>query len=211
MKEIVCADAIRWMAETPRRGAVITSLPDVEEAGLDFQSWPGWFKGACAMAMNLTEDRAPAIFYQTDRKHGGEWLSKPALLIEAADEAGLRLIWHKIVLRRGVGQTDIHRPGFSHLMAFSRKGKPGAATPDVIERGQIIYPNAIGLAVAKACVKFAAQSSRLVLDPFCGRGTIPAVADLFGLDSIGVDIDPAQCEKARLLRLAFASAGSAGG
>tara|TARA_A100001015_G_scaffold282462_1_gene346732 strand:+ start:346 stop:474 length:129 start_codon:yes stop_codon:yes gene_type:complete len=37
----------------------------------------------------------------------------------------------------------------------------------------------------------------MVIDPFVGRGTIPYIAKNLGLDSIGIDIDPKQCQEAR--------------
>jgi hypothetical protein len=202
-KEIICADAVAWMAGTPLRGSVVTSLPDPEEVGLTPDLWRDWFANAAGLAMSLAKPEAPAIFYQTDRKADGQTHSKAGLLLAAAADRGLRLLWHKIVLRRRAGAADIHRPGYTHLMAFSAKGKPGSASPDVMERGEMIYPNAMGLLPARFAVAFAGASDRLILDPFCGRGTIPAVAEALGFDAVGVDIDPAQCEKASRLRLAL--------
>lgn len=202
-KEIICADALRWMAETTVRGSVVTSLPDPEEIGATPDQWRGWFIEAAGLAMDLAKPLAPSVFYQTDRKADGQTHSKAGLLLEAAAARGVRLLWHKVVLRRRVGAADLHRPGYTHLMAFSAKGKPGAASPDVIERGEMIYPNAMGLIPARVAVSFAGSFDRLVIDPFCGRGTIPAVADALGFDAIGVDIDPSQCEKASRLRLAL--------
>lgn len=203
-KRIVCADAIAWMAGASERGAIVTSLPDPDEIGLTPEEWRGWFVEAAGRAMSMAKPSAPAIFYQTDRKAGGETHSKAGLLLEAAHARGLRMLWHKIVLRRRPGSTDLHRPGYTHLMAFSAAGKPGPASPDVMERGDMIYPNAMGLVAARFAVEFAGSFDRLIIDPFCGRGTVPAVADALGFDAIGVDIDPAQCERASRLRLALA-------
>lgn len=200
-KQIVCDDAEKWMATTALRGAVVTSLPDPEEIGRTPDEWRLWFVNCAALAMSLAKPDAPSVFYQTDRKAGGVTHSKAGLLIEAAGISGVRLLWHKIVLRRGVGKTDIHRPGYTHLMAFSAKGKPGPASPDVIQRGDMIYPNAMGLSAARFSVGFAGSFDRLIIDPFCGRGTIPAVAEALGFDSVGVDIDRSQCDKAERLRL----------
>lgn len=65
----------------------------------------------------------------------------------------------------------------------------------------MIYPNAMGLKAAAFALRFAGGFSRRIIDPFCGRGTVPAVADALGFDAIGVDIDPAQCERAAALSL----------
>lgn len=201
MPEWVCADALPWLAAHPGVGAVVTSLPDADEVGLPLAAWSAWFERAATACVAATAPDAPAIFYQTDRKADGRTVSKAALVLRAAEGAGARLLWHKIVLRREPGAVDLHRPGFTHLLAVSRRGRPGAATPDVLARGRMLYPNAMGLAAAICAVQFAARSSRTVCDPFCGRGTVPAVAAALGLRAIGVDIDPAQIAAAQRLRL----------
>jgi tRNA G10 N-methylase Trm11 len=45
------------------------------------------------------------------------------------------------------------------------------------------------------------QGIRSVYDVFVGSGTTLAVAEQFGLSSFGIDIDEAQCRKARVFRL----------
>jgi SAM-dependent methyltransferase len=44
-------------------------------------------------------------------------------------------------------------------------------------------------------------STRIVVDPFCGLGTVLAVANALGLDAVGVDIAPRMCRRARNLRI----------
>jgi adenine-specific DNA methylase len=200
MREIICADALVWGHRTKVRGAVVTSLPDAAEVGMGHEAWSWWFREAALMAMVLAADAAPAIFYQTDRKADGQTYSKARLLMEAAGDRCL--LWHKIVLRRRPGAVDLHRPGFSHLMAFTWRARPGAASPDVLEAGPKVYPNATGLTAARWAVAYAGRYAPLIIDPFCGRGTIPAMAESLGLNAIGVDIDPAQCAAARKMVLA---------
>lgn len=200
-KEIFCADAVEWMKQSKERGAVVTSLPDADEIGKTPAEWSKWFIDAAALAMGMAKENCPAIFYQTDRKADGITYSKIGLLFKAAEIVGCNLLWHKIVLRRAPNSVDIHRPGYTHLTAFSKLGRPGPASPDVIDRGEMIYPNAMGIIAARFAVSFAGSSDNLIIDPFCGRGTIPAVANALGFNSIGVDILPEQCEKARRLKL----------
>ena len=209
-REIICADALQWMLGPIVPGAVVTSLPDAEEIGISPDEWKNWFRRGAYYAMKLARPDAPAIFYQTDRKAGGAILSKPYLLMQAAEHAGLRLLWHKIVLRRDEGKVDIHRPGYTHLMAFSAKGKPGAASPDVIARGAMAYPNAMGMIAARFACEFAGASCGRIIDPFCGRGSVPAMANALGFSAIGCDIDPAQCDFARKLSLPSVSSGNQG-
>lgn len=197
--EIVCADALEWLRGNRGRGAIVTSPPDAEEIGADVEHWSTWFGKALRGCFDAA-DGAPVVLYVTDRLAYGMRASKAQIALEAAHEAGEPLVWHKIALRRGVGKIDLRRPSFTHMLAFGHV-TAGQATPDVIERGDMLYPNATGLVAARLMVEFAMRHSRCIVDPFCGQGTIPAVAAALGADAIGVDIDPDQCEKARALRL----------
>jgi tRNA G10 N-methylase Trm11 len=47
----------------------------------------------------------------------------------------------------------------------------------------------------------AETTTRTVVDPFCGWGTVLAVANALGLDAVGVDIAPRMCGRARKLRI----------
>lgn len=199
MKRIVCADALEWLEGQRNVGSIVTSLPDAEEIGATLLDWSAWYKRAVGLCLAAASPDCPVIFYQTDRKAQGQVVSKAQLCMNGAAKAGARLLWHKVVLRRGVGKVDLHRPGFTHLLAFSMRAKPGKATPDVLERGRMVYPNAMGLDVARFAVGYAGAFSRTIVDPFCGRGSVPAIADAMGFDAIGVDIDPEQCRHAEAL------------
>ena len=41
--------------------------------------------------------------------------------------------------------------------------------------------------------------ARVIVDPFCGRGTVLAVANTLGLDAIGVELSAKRCRAARAL------------
>jgi DNA modification methylase len=47
-----------------------------------------------------------------------------------------------------------------------------------------------------------------VVDPFCGHGTVLAVANAMGFDALGIDLSVRQCRAARRLTLEPAVAGS---
>lgn len=195
-KRIICADAIEWL-KSNKCEAIFTSPPDAEEIGETLEGWAVWFRRAAALCFSASS--GPVVFYVTDRKSGGRLHSKSALIFTEAAIAGAVPAWHKICLRRDVGQTDLHRPTFTHLIAFN--GSPGKASPDVIQRGKTVYKNGTGLVAARFGVEWVKGQAKSVTDPFCGQGTIPAVAEALGLFSVGVDIDEAQCQKARALSL----------
>jgi tRNA G10 N-methylase Trm11 len=50
---------------------------------------------------------------------------------------------------------------------------------------------------------------RTVVDPFCGVGTMLAVANAHGLDAVGVELSRKRAENARSLVLAKGTAGGA--
>lgn len=198
--EIVCADALEWLAAYRGGGAVVTSPPDAEEIGASVDEWQGWFRRALEACFAAG---TPVVLYVTDRLSDGRRASKAWLAMDVAAKAGRPLIWHKVALRRDPGKIDLRRPGFTHMLAFGNE-KGGAAQPDVVERGAMLYPNATGLVAARLMVEFALRHSQTVVDPFCGQGTIPAVAAALGANAIGVDLDPDQCAKARALKLRLA-------
>lgn len=168
---LICADALAWLEGRSDVGSVVTSLPDAEEIGADPDAWRAWFLRAAVLCFRAASSDAPVLFYQTDRKAGGGIESKAALVLQSASECDARPLWHKIVLRRTVGAVDLHRPGFTHMIAFGRGARPGKATPDGIEGGPMLYPNAMGLKAASFAVRFAGQSSSRIGAPFCGRET----------------------------------------
>jgi SAM-dependent methyltransferase len=79
--------------------------------------------------------------------------------------------------------------------------RPGA---DVIaDAGAMVWAKAMG---AHACLAACAYlrddaATRLVVDPFCGHGTVLAAANALGLDAIGVDLSEKRCRAARRLVL----------
>lgn len=192
--EFLCRDSVPWLVEARDVGAVVTSLPDSAEVEMTFGAWENWFVSAVVACMNAASHDSCSIFYQTDRKLNGLCVSKSHLVFEASRIAGVRCLWHKVVLRHQVGAVDLYRPGFSHMIAFSRKLKSGVATADVIGAGKFAYKNAAGASAARFCAEFASRSTCWLVDPFCGRGTFVFAAARQNMQALGIDIDPQQIE-----------------
>lgn len=199
-RKVICADAAVYLRQATVFDSVVTSLPDAEETGMDINEWRRWFVEMVALCAGKA--RHYAIFYQTDRKANGHLFSKAELVFKGLEKSGSNIIWHKIVLRRQPGMVDLYRPGFTHLICASKTGKCGKATPDVFERGKMIYDNAMGLNAVQMALSFIRNNckSKEITDPFCGKGTIVAAAEKMGFTAVGVDIDPAQCQAAEKLR-----------
>ena len=186
----------------PADHAIVTSLPDHSELpALGFDGWRRWFVDTAALACRAVADDAVAIFYQTDVKHDGRWVDKAHLVQCGAEAAGSALLWHKLVCRVSPGTTTFGRPAYAHMLCLSRARRlpPGASTPDVLPAlGAMSWSRAMGAAACDAVVRFVASiGARVVVDPFCGQGSILAAANAHGLDAIGVELSRRRAARAR--------------
>jgi hypothetical protein len=203
-------DALPWLrAGSPLTGAsVVTSLPDASELpALGFPGWTRWFEQAAALVVASIPDDGVAIFFQSDVRHAGLWIDKGAMVARAAESAGGRLLFHKIVCRKPPGTATLGRATYSHLLAYGRGPLGRSArrpTADVLaDPGFVPGRKAMG---ARACVqacRFILEETptRIVVDPFCGWGTVLAVANAMGMEPVGVDLSARMCRRARALRL----------
>lgn len=183
------------------RSAIVTSMPDANEIGMndDLPKYELWFAEA-AMAVFRAAGDGPVVFYQTDRKHERTWWDKTFTLMLQADMYQFDLRWHKIVQRRDTGKVDLRRPTYSHMLAFSRVPLKGAqATPDVLPWTGAVYDNGMDFGATEIAVRWASKGAERIIDPFCGRGTVLAVANAMGIDAIGIDSDQRQCKVAEEL------------
>jgi hypothetical protein len=206
-RTVHCADALRWLSEQGKLEgcSVVTSLPDSSEfPSLSLEEWRRWFAGAAEAIVERCPDDGVAIFYQTDVKRGGIWIEKSQLCQEGATRAGAALLFHKLVLRQPPGTITFGRPGYSHLLAFSRGVRVDLArsTPDVLpEAGPVLWTRGMGLAACQFACRFILRetATRTVVDPFCGLGTVLAVANSMGLDAIGVELSRKRAQRSRAL------------
>lgn len=205
-REVHCADAIPWMRERGRiAGAcAVTSLPDVSELNLALPAWREWFLGAVRLVVDAVPEESAALFFQSDIKRDGAWIDKGAMVTRAAEDAGARVLFHKIVCRRPPGMLTYGRPGYTHLIAVSRAMPcpEVLALPDIItDAGRQPWVRAMGVRSAAHAVRFARDvaGAKVIFDPFCGVGTVLAVANALGLDALGVEKSRKRCEQARAL------------
>jgi len=196
------ADARDYLQQHQDVGSIVTGPADAAEMGMQPDAYPAWLYDMTQALLRSTSRDAVTITLTTDRKHDGGIISKAGIILRAChDLGGHRVLWHKIALRRQPGRTDLHRPGYTHVICMSRAARPGPATPDVIPAGPRLYANGNDLNSAQVALDMAARTSTRVLDPFCGRGTIPVIAAAMGLTATGVDIDADQITRAQQLRV----------
>jgi hypothetical protein len=200
-------DALPWLraAGTLAGASVVTSLPDASELpALGLDGWRRWFEDAAVLTMQAVPDEGVAIFFQSDVRRAGLWIDKGAMVARAAERAGMSSMFHKIVCRKPAGTLTRGRASYSHLLGFARVLRPTLrhATPDVLPDGgaQPGVKSMGVLACADACrFVLAETTTHTIVDPFCGFGTVLAVANALGLDAIGVDLSARMCKRARRL------------
>lgn len=182
---------------------VVTGLPDMEELGIsDINKYLEWFNGAADLLFRKVHPDGYLIFIQTDRKKNSEWIDKSFFLTRSGYNNNYRLLWHKICLNRPVDSINLHRPTYSHILAYSVNGKPGASFADTILAGKRLYDNATPLNALKVIMTFLSKvklpKSEFpdITDPFVGQGSVIYMARQFGFTSLGIDIDVEQIQKA---------------
>ncbi len=191
----------------PPKAAIVTSLPDSSEIpALGFDGWRRWFIDTSALICSSVAPDSVAVFFQTDVKREGTWVDKGFLVSLGAENAGVSLLWHKIVCRAPAGLTTFGRPSYAHLLCFSKAKRleKGQSSADVLPRlGQMTWARAMGVEACEAVAHFLKTHTGCdtVVDPFCGLGTMLAVANSNGLDAIGVELSAKRADKAKALTL----------
>lgn len=209
---VIQADATAWLAEHPAQpgDAIVTSLPDVSELpalGPGLDGWKNWFVDAAAQLMAWPEPGLPALFFQSDVRYQGQWVDKSYLVQKAAERVGALLVFHKIVCRHPPGTLTQGRASYSHLLAFTLGQQliPKKPSADVLpDAGDMPWSRAMGTRACEAACRFlqAETSTRRVVDPYCGKGTVLAVANSLGLDALGVELSGKRCRAAQKLSVA---------
>ncbi len=212
---VIQADATAWLTEHKAQpgDAVVTSLPDVSELpglGPGLDGWKSWFVDAAAQLMTWVEPGLPALFFQSDVRYQGQWIDKSYLVQKAAERVGALLVFHKIVCRHPPGTLTQGRASYSHLLAFT-VGQlliPKKPSADVLpDAGDMPWSRAMGTRACEAACRFllAETATRRVVDPYCGKGTVLAVANSLGLDALGVELSGKRCRAAQKLSVAAPS------
>ena len=204
---MIHGDALEWLAEHPAvpGASLLTSLPDMSEVSLKEPEWRAFFVGAARLCLQAVPPEGVAVFFQTDNRLEGRWVSKAGLVLQAAAELDVPVLWHKIVCRRPPGTQLLGRPGFAHLLAFSRLGRVPAerSSPDVLpELGHQPWSHSMGMAAAEdamRAIRVASPQTRLVIAPFSGAGTALEAANRAGLSALGIERNRKRAERSRVV------------
>jgi hypothetical protein len=208
-RQVYCEDAISWLLkQAPENYAgcsIVTSLPDISEfPQLSLESWKKWFIETASLILSKIPDEGVAIFYQTDIKWEGTWVDKGHLCQQASDNLNIKieLLWHKIICGVPPGIITFGKPSYSHLLCFSKGQRSilNKSTADVIpHRGDKVWPRGMSLEACLIIARFISEqtSTQTIINPFCGKGSMLAAANLFGLQAIGIERSTKRAQIAR--------------
>lgn len=202
---IIQGDGLAWMRTCPAEPgtSVITSLPDMSELPqLSSDAWRAWFIDAARAVLSWVPASDMAIFYQSDVLHERAWVSKSYLVMQAAEAEAAQLVWHKIVCRRPAGTSSWGRASYSHMLCFTRGEVPAvaAASPHVLpDAGATSWARGMGVAACELACNYLRKhtATRRIVDPFCGRGSVLAVAQALDFEVIGIELSKKRCRTAR--------------
>lgn len=208
-REVHCADAIEWLNQFHENvgHSFLGSLPDISEfPGYSLEEWKKWFSDTAGLILNKTSPEGVTIFFQSDIKHEGLWVDKSFIIMKVAEELGHHLLFHKIFCRAQPGTIMFGRPAYSHMIAFSRTVKPdlSKSTADVVpDLGEKTWIRGMGLEASLVASEFILKqtTTRTLVNPFCGEGSVVAAANYTGLNAIGIERSPKRAEKARILKV----------
>jgi DNA modification methylase len=214
-REVHHQDALSWMNAhpAPELASVVTSLPDVSEmGGWSFERWRTWFRDTAGRVIDWIPDTGVAMFFQSDIRHQQQWIDKGYLILQACEDQQAFVVFHKIVCRYAPGTIAPGRAAYSHLIGVAKRPRlhPTRPGPDVLaDAGYKPAMKSMGVNACRLACRFLLDEtpSRVVVDPFCGYGTILAVANAMGLDAIGVDLSRRCCAVARKLEVTLDSHG----
>lgn len=203
------ADAAEWLKEQNSLSgySIITSLPDISEfPGYALQDWQQWFTTTAELVMSKCPGDGMTIFYQTDIKVDGTWVDKGFLVQQAAQKLGHSLLAHKIVCRKPPGVVRFGRPAYSHLLGFSKNARIDVKKPyiDVLpDAGEFLWVRGMGRNACELACKMVQDytKSHTILDPFCGYGSVLAVAASMDFHTVGVDRSAKCVRRARKVSL----------
>lgn len=223
-REVIHGDALEYLMKEESLGCIVTSLPDISELRHESESgsdsefgiseYKNWLECVTKCIVSKLKKGAVAIFYQTDvrllghaAKHQG-YIDKSFFCTSGALSAGGNMVFHKIALRNPCGSIRVSSPTFTHVLCY--EGPHGvdlslekSKLPDVMERGAMDWSKAIGVDITFCIMQFMKDIvlAREILDPFCGTGTSLCVANIMGLDAVGIERSLKRCKKARRMQI----------
>jgi len=192
MKKLYIEDCLKTLKRNLKYDYVVTSPPDFDELdkAIDF-SYEDFIKQFAVLLNPIGNFVSICI---SDRKSGGQIISKHSIVIDVFKTLGYILHSHKIWVK-STGVND-YRINYQHIMTFSRKGakrKPVADfKPDVFIINQSKYKSytyGMPVRIIELLVNNYTDKDNIVYDPFMGSGTTAEACDNTRRRWIGSEID----------------------
>ena len=192
MKKLYIEDCLETLKRDLTYDYVVTSPPDFDELdkAIDF-SYEDFIK-QFAVLLNPVGNFVSICI--SDRKSGGQIISKHSIVINVFKTLGYILHSHKIWVK-GTGVND-YRVNYQHIMTFSRKGtkrKPVADfKPDVFIVNQSKYKSytyGMPVRIIELLVNNYTDKNNIIYDPFMGSGTTAEACENTRRRWIGSEID----------------------
>ena len=192
MKKLYIEDCLETLKRDLTYDYVVTSPPDFDELdkAIDF-SYEDFIKQFAVLLNPMGNFVSICI---SDRKSGGQIISKHSIVIDVFKTLGYILHSHKIWVK-GTGVND-YRVNYQHIMTFSRKGtkrKPVADfKPDVFIVNQSKYKSytyGMPVRIIELLVNNYTDKNNIVYEPFMGSGTTAESCDNTRRRWIGSEID----------------------
>ena len=192
MKKLYIEDCLKTLKRNLKYDYVVTSPPDFDELDKAIDFSYGDFIQQFAKLLNPIGNFVSICI--SDRKSGGQIISKHSIVIDVFKTLGYILHSHKIWVK-GTGVND-YRVNYQHIMTFSRKGakrKPVADfKPDVFIVNQSKYKSytyGMPVRIIELLVNNYTDKNNIVYDPFMGSGTTAEACDNTRRRWIGSEID----------------------
>eukprot|EP01039_Chlorochromonas_danica_P010807 gene10807-12012_t len=145
-RTVLCMDALVWLDSLSEgfgeHTSVFTSLPDISEMPEIFHSYmvkeyKEWFVSTLCKIMSKLAVGSYLILLQSDVRLTNldgdlfEWMDKSYLASQAAQQCGLTMVWHKLVLcNKTMEKRSAGRPSYSHLLCYVKNGCTGLCRPE---------------------------------------------------------------------------------
>ena len=192
MKKLYIEDCLETLKRDLTYDYVVTSPPDFDELDKAIDFSYGDFIQQFAKLLNPIGNFVSICI--SDRKSGGQIISKHSIVIDVFKTLGYILHSHKIWVK-GTGVND-YRVNYQHIMTFSRKGakrKPVADfKPDVFIVNQSKYKSytyGMPVRIIELLVNNYTDKDNIVYDPFMGSGTTAEACENTRRRWIGSEID----------------------
>lgn len=150
------------------------------------------------------------FFLQTDKynKEPPMWIDKMYYISKIALEYGFYPFCKKIIIN-DFGETYSSRSQYTNLYGFSKininiyKNNSEFMKQEIIYNANKTWINGFAINAVDLCVNFIKNNSKpskyYIVDPFIGEGSLLAICDIYGINSIGIDIEKDKIEIAKKL------------